>query len=254
MSAGDHLSVHNIGDAGARALAVALRDTTSLVKVDLSVNWTDWIGDTGAAYLADALRVNTSLKYLGLGQNHIGDAGATALADALRVNTTLTYLSLDNNRIGDAGATALASALHENKTLTSLNLFMNKIGDTGQTALAEAVKYHSKRRIRNVPGRVNEVQNRTHRLLFETGMGFGVTVKPYLTRAEARALEKTCHAADSTRFEYEFPLQLTVSTNSGFLSSGSKFKKVKRSKSKSKSAKRSKTKKSASKKRSQIKI
>ena len=233
------LSGDEIGDAGATALADALRVNKSLETLDLDDNH---IGDAGATALADALLVNETLETLFLTRNEIRDAGATALADTLLVNETLKNLFLDDNYIGEAGATALAGALHVNKSLKTLYLSGNYIGDAGATALREAIEFRddSDRRVRNVHGRVNGKENRTTDFLFGTGMGFGIEAKKYLTGPEARALAATCDAAYSTRFVNKFPLN--VYTDYGQMMSyyPPKFNK-KRSKSIKKSAKRSKS-------------
>ena len=98
----------------------------SLRELYLSFNQ---IGDAGAHALAEALRTNTSLTRLVLGDNQIGPEGAVALAEALERNTSLTELNLFGNRIGNAGAVALAIALRTNPSLTTLFLSYNQIGD-----------------------------------------------------------------------------------------------------------------------------
>ena len=98
------------------------------------------IGDMGAQALAEALRENSSLTKLELDANSIGDAGAQALAETLRENSSLATLRLAGNSIGDAGAQALAEALGENSSLATLELGSNGIGAAGAQALAEAVE------------------------------------------------------------------------------------------------------------------
>ena len=72
---------------------------TSVTNLVLGIQ----IGDAGAIALAEALKTNTSLKTLSLAMmNQIGVQGARALADALKANTSLTELYLLNNEIGDA--------------------------------------------------------------------------------------------------------------------------------------------------------
>eukprot|EP00811_Abedinium_folium_P011477 NODE_20627_length_789_cov_6.936556.p2 GENE.NODE_20627_length_789_cov_6.936556~~NODE_20627_length_789_cov_6.936556.p2 ORF type:complete len:138 (-),score=24.77 NODE_20627_length_789_cov_6.936556:13-426(-) len=73
------------------------------------------IGDAGAQALAKALRSNNHLEYLSLSGNEIGDAGAQALAAMLHQNRTLKDLCLYSNEIGDAGTQALSKA--KEKTL-----------------------------------------------------------------------------------------------------------------------------------------
>ena len=50
------------------------------------------IDNAGAAALAEALRHNTAVKIVKLGHNVIGDAGATALASSLKHNTAVETL------------------------------------------------------------------------------------------------------------------------------------------------------------------
>ena len=66
---------------------------------ELNLSWNS-IGDAGATAIAEALRVNSTVTKLDLLGNSIGDAGATAIAEALRVNSAVTKLGLSSNSIG----------------------------------------------------------------------------------------------------------------------------------------------------------
>ncbi|XP_011270487.1 hypothetical protein, variant 1 [Capsaspora owczarzaki ATCC 30864] len=129
------------GDAGAQAIAVALKVNTTLTKIDLHGNQ---IGEVGAQAIAEALKVNTTLTKLYLRGNRVGDAGAQAIAEALKVNTTLTKLYLQYNQIGHVGAQAIADALKVNTTLTQFDLQDNQIGRVGAQAIADALKVNTK--------------------------------------------------------------------------------------------------------------
>ncbi|KJE97551.1 hypothetical protein CAOG_09082 [Capsaspora owczarzaki ATCC 30864] len=96
------------------------------------------IGNAGAQAIAVALKVNTTLTQLDLWSNQIGDEGAQAIAEALRANTTLTWLKLSYNQIGDAGAQAIAEALKVDKRMTLLFLHYNCIGIFGSQAIDKA--------------------------------------------------------------------------------------------------------------------
>ncbi|KAK3287025.1 hypothetical protein CYMTET_5435 [Cymbomonas tetramitiformis] len=140
--------------SGIKALADALAFNGSLNTLDLRIND---IGDEGAKALAVALTpnaegvFNTSLNTLDLTDNRIGTEGAKALAVALTpnaegvFNTSLNTLNLTNNEIGPEGAKALAVALTPNAegvfngSLNTLNLWGNKIGPEGAKALAAAL-------------------------------------------------------------------------------------------------------------------
>ncbi|MBX9702595.1 MAG: leucine-rich repeat domain-containing protein [Silvanigrellaceae bacterium] len=124
---------------------ILLSKFSKLTHLDLSINQ---IGDAGAQALAAAIANRTNLTHLDLYQNQIGDAGAQALADALANHTNLTRLDLSKNQIGDAGAQALADALANHTKLTHLNLNFNPIGDAGAQALADSLANHPNLTIR----------------------------------------------------------------------------------------------------------
>ncbi|KAK3285170.1 hypothetical protein CYMTET_7208 [Cymbomonas tetramitiformis] len=73
------------------------------------------VGDAGAEALAAALRdANCKLHTLNIAGNRISVAGAEALAAALRdANCKLHTLNIARNRISVAGAEALAAALRD---------------------------------------------------------------------------------------------------------------------------------------------
>ena len=142
-----HHSTHQspnkkISDAGATALAQALRHNSRLVKLDLSNNS---VSDVGATAVAQALHHNSTLGELDLSNNSVNNAGATALAQALHHNSTLLQLDLSNNNITNAGATALAQALHHNSRLGCLNLSGNDaIYEKGTHELVRALTVNAR--------------------------------------------------------------------------------------------------------------
>ena len=127
----------SIGDAGANALAEALKVNKTLMALGVSCNS---IGQAGAIALADALKVNNTLTTLNASGNSIGAAGAIAIAKALKVNKTLTELYVGGNSISEAGASALAGALKVNNTLTELDAGGNGIGKSGRGALGASAR------------------------------------------------------------------------------------------------------------------
>ena len=78
-----------IGDAGAVALAAALKDNAVLRLLDL---WNNGIGPTGTHAIARALATNSKLDRLYLNENPIGAAGASSLA-RYSSHTCLLYTS-----------------------------------------------------------------------------------------------------------------------------------------------------------------
>eukprot|EP00048_Salpingoeca_helianthica_P014464 m.221827 g.221827 ORF g.221827 m.221827 type:complete len:145 (-) comp15893_c0_seq1:59-493(-) len=81
-----------VRDEGAVLVAEALKANNTVTLLNLASNN---ISLSGARALADALRENTTLLYLILRQNYaISEEGATALEEALEVNTTLLEMDL----------------------------------------------------------------------------------------------------------------------------------------------------------------
>ena len=83
-----------IGDAGAVALAAALKDNAVLRLLDL---WNNGIGPTGTHALARALATNSKLDRLYLNENPIGAAGASSLARYSSHTTSYIPTSLHTN-------------------------------------------------------------------------------------------------------------------------------------------------------------
>jgi len=98
-----------IGDDGATSIAEGLvasdHELRSLFLTGCGVT------DAGASALARALRKNDDLMILELRRNGLTDASAIELAEALEGHPTISHLYLTGNQIGDAGALALARAV-----------------------------------------------------------------------------------------------------------------------------------------------
>ena len=166
----------NISDAGAVALAQALRHNSTLMELNLS---NKGISDAGAVVLAQALHHNSTLQSLYLSNNSISDAGAVALAQALRHNSTLMELNLSNKGISDAGAVVLAQALHHNSTLQSLYLSNNSISDTGAVALAQALHHNSTLKELYLYDNDGIGEEGTHQLVQALTMNTSITIVSY---------------------------------------------------------------------------
>lgn len=103
---------NNITKQGAFKLAEALKNNTSLKKLNLGYNN---IGDTGVKYIVEALlQSNKTLVKLHLQSNYITEKGAEYLAEMLRMNRSIRHLGLDYNSIGDRGVQLLCLALSSN--------------------------------------------------------------------------------------------------------------------------------------------
>jgi hypothetical protein len=131
-----------INSIGARALAKALWENTTITCMDLSSND---LNDHSGSYLARILKKNNTLAKLELDNNLLGPSTCSAFAEALKVNTSLVYLSLDSNPLTNRGAefggfVEFVRSLRFNATLKSLNLWRVGAGDKGGEELAKSIR------------------------------------------------------------------------------------------------------------------
>ena len=133
-----NLSMNNVGDRGAAALAHALEKNRQLQRLELANNG---VGAKGACALVEALATNKSLRVLDLYGNQVGLEGCRAFADAFSSQTCcIQKLMLGANGIGDEEVSLLANGLCKNKKLRELNLTGNTITSEGASSLAEMLK------------------------------------------------------------------------------------------------------------------
>eukprot|EP00559_Dactyliosolen_fragilissimus_P005576 CAMPEP_0184868214 /NCGR_PEP_ID=MMETSP0580-20130426/29586_1 /TAXON_ID=1118495 /ORGANISM="Dactyliosolen fragilissimus" /LENGTH=665 /DNA_ID=CAMNT_0027368967 /DNA_START=159 /DNA_END=2153 /DNA_ORIENTATION=- len=106
---------------------------------ELYLNGNDAIGDAGAAAIAAALRTSNRLPKMKTNSNQ-----TTCQPDSLL--PVLEHLDLSSCGIGDTGAEALALAIEGSPgCIKSLNLRNNKITDEGAMALGRAIKISCKK-------------------------------------------------------------------------------------------------------------
>lgn len=129
------LRKNSIGDLGVFEIALAIRQTTSLVHLDLSSNE---LGAKGGVELFKALAVNESITSLdissheGLHRNHIGEKGAKNIGKVLEKNKILSILNLSGNGIRIEGLSYIAAGMAGNNTLVSLKIAQNDIQGNSQ--------------------------------------------------------------------------------------------------------------------------
>ena len=95
------------------------------------------IGENGAGAVCVILRESRSLESIDLASNGLGDAGATMLADVLRSSTALRKLRLNANDIRDKGGGALAAMLSTNRNI-KVDLRSNRFDSLNESALRRA--------------------------------------------------------------------------------------------------------------------
>jgi hypothetical protein len=142
------------GDAGAAALAAAIRTVASSGKKDGCVVFESLdlsgcgIGDAGAEALALAIEDTPEccIRHLNLSNNQITDQGAGALGRALTSGgqgggvPRLLHLDLSNNKdIGDRGVAAIANAIEKGK-VPSVSLRSCHIHADGATFFGKALR------------------------------------------------------------------------------------------------------------------
>lgn len=130
-------SNHKIGNDGAKAIALALCENSSLQVLRLG---SCDVGKRGAERFATALSQNETLQELGLrGNVEVGDQAVELISRGLRANRGLHKLDLSSCGVGDEGCAHLAEALLENQVLESLLLHKNSISDGGLMALCQTM-------------------------------------------------------------------------------------------------------------------
>lgn len=122
-----------------QAFCEMLKTNSTIKYIKSYISW----GDKGAKWLAEALMQNTSIKTIDLRESQIFDGGACYLGEMLKNNNTLKSLSISGKGIyipesfiSDKGAKAMAAGLLPNSELENLNLEHNHIHKEGAIALA----------------------------------------------------------------------------------------------------------------------
>ena len=108
-------------------------------KSELSLSRRE-LKDNDVLALALALKENTSLKILDVDHNKITAVGATALAEVLAQHNGIKKVNISSNEIGDKGAAAWALVLEKNNSLETINLSNNLISLDGITPIANFTK------------------------------------------------------------------------------------------------------------------
>ncbi|XP_063678129.1 leucine-rich repeat-containing protein 74B-like [Bolinopsis microptera] len=159
-----HMSHHGLGPKGTKAIALALVNNTTVLKLNLADNALE---AEGGLYIANMLRENCYITVLDLSENKLGTAGAKSLGDMLHINVNLkevylagnsftdkdiehfsevmkdfrlTHFDLSRNCIGEKGGLLFGPAVAANESLEYLNLSWNNIRRKGAIAIANGLK------------------------------------------------------------------------------------------------------------------
>lgn len=112
----------NIGDEGAKKLAIALRNNSIITQAHFHSNK---IGDEGIKYLAETFETLPNLNHLYLYDNRIGNNGAIKLFLSLKNVKSLRTLDIRNNTFNSDVMPLLADLLKSNEKLNLYTSFVN---------------------------------------------------------------------------------------------------------------------------------
>lgn len=121
---------------GYKAVAQAVKETKTLLKIDLSENPIDLDGVKG---LVEGISGNDHLTHIELAFNNIDGQGAKLLAEALTNNKVLKRVDLSENKVGNDGAKEFATFIEKDTPLEKLDLSNNKITSEGAKSVLEAL-------------------------------------------------------------------------------------------------------------------
>lgn len=135
------LAFNAIGDRGVQHLIpILLLESCHLTKLDLDATG---MTDAGATALAQALRTNRTLLYVSLGKNQINDTGMESLAVAIKEqHHNLKELHLHDNRLNETSSVySFVATIQTHPSLAILNLAGCQISPMNQFRLKQTVKH-----------------------------------------------------------------------------------------------------------------
>lgn len=148
------LKACGLGEIHASVLASVLKTEKSLREINLHDNK---IESEGLKIICEALKESTTLVSLDLGSNEASDPEhVDAIANLIENNKTLKKLKLQYCNISDDGMRILADALKKNHTLTELNLSFNHCGQKGVEALLRMMSENDTLEILDLSGNAAE--------------------------------------------------------------------------------------------------
>ncbi|XP_061188206.1 leucine-rich repeat-containing protein 74B-like [Saccostrea echinata] len=128
---------HGIGPSGAKAVAIALVNNSTISRLDLSSNGLE---STGLFYILEMLQSNKMISDINLARNDLGSRGAQLISESLRKNKTLTKLNISGNNFSEKDANYLGKLIKKNKTIKELVLSHNSFREQGGVVLGGALE------------------------------------------------------------------------------------------------------------------
>ncbi|XP_046372075.2 leucine-rich repeat-containing protein 74B-like [Haliotis rufescens] len=130
------MKYHGLGPEEAKAMALVLKDSINLEKLDVSGNWID---AAGGYAMSRMLEENDYITEMAMADNKLGNEGGIHVSRMLGINAGLRRIDLAGNMFEDRVAEQFAEVLENNKYLRELDLSRNKFGQSSGRLLGPAI-------------------------------------------------------------------------------------------------------------------
>ncbi|CAH1777988.1 unnamed protein product [Owenia fusiformis] len=130
---------YGLGDAGTKALCVALLNDYILTNLDLSGNI---LGDKELQYIKQLLEVNVYISTLDLSDNNFTTEGARTLGKMFSKHNSVNRLNLSGNDFQDKDAKYISLIIRYNTDLIRLDLSHNNFMESGGVFLGHALGHN----------------------------------------------------------------------------------------------------------------
>ncbi|XP_074641750.1 uncharacterized protein LOC141899358 [Tubulanus polymorphus] len=141
-----NIKFQNIGPGGAKALATALVENTSVEILDLEESGlednlaSNQLSTEAAKALSEMMRINKYISTMDISRNNFRDFDAKYIAQMIQHNPWLLELNLSYNCFSEDGGQRIGKALAKNHTLQRLDLSWNQIRRRGAVTICKALK------------------------------------------------------------------------------------------------------------------
>ena len=132
-----YVQSNQLGPTGASKIVQILRQTSSLIVLDISDNN---FGSEAADDLAAALSINTKIQKFNASKNNFEASGGIKVARALQNTSSLTEFVISNNNIGSEAADDLAVVLSHNTKLQVIHMQDNNLQTNGIIKITKALQ------------------------------------------------------------------------------------------------------------------